>query len=275
MRVSPGWLALREPADAAARAGELAARAAGLLPPGGPVVVHDVGCGTGSMARWLAPRLPGPQHWILTDHDAGLLAEAATRLPAVAADGAPVTAETRHRDLTALSPVELSGAALVTASALLDMLTRAELRRLVEACVHAGRPALLALSVTGRVRITPADPLDAPLSAAFNAHQRRRVAAGRLLGPGAVAAAVALFTHSGWRVRVRPSPWRLAGTRSALAAEWLAGWVAAACAQRPDLAGAAEAYSGRRLAQAPAGELVVTVHHQDLLAFPTDPAAGR
>ena len=36
-------------------------------------VIHDLGCGTGSMGRWLAPRLPGPQHWVLHDRDADLL----------------------------------------------------------------------------------------------------------------------------------------------------------------------------------------------------------
>ena len=50
----------------------------------------------------------------------------------------------------------------------------------------AGRPMLLALTVVGRVTLTPADPLDARIGAAFNAHQRR----GGLLGPDAVAAAV-------------------------------------------------------------------------------------
>ena len=49
------WLALREPADAAARSAELVDRLA-LRPP---LLIHDLGSGTGSMARWLAPRLPG------------------------------------------------------------------------------------------------------------------------------------------------------------------------------------------------------------------------
>lgn len=276
VRVSPRWLALREPADAAARDGHLAGAAAARLPrPGAPAVIHDLGCGTGSMGRWLAPRLPGAQHWILTDRDADLLTLAATGLPAAGAGGAPVTVEIRQADLTTLPAAELAGAGLVTASALLDLFTAAELGRLVGACVGAGCPALLTLSVTGRVALAPADPLDAPLAAAFNEHQRRVAAGGRLLGPDAVVTAVALFTRAGWRVRVRPSPWRLAGARSSLAVAWLDGWVAAARERRPDLAAAAGDYTGRRLAQAAAGELRVTVYHQDLLAWPTDAPAGR
>jgi len=81
--VTPGWLALREPADHAARSRDLAARIRGLVPDG-PLVIHDLGSGTGSMARWLAPQLPGPQTWVLHDRDAALL-DVALGLPAPAA----------------------------------------------------------------------------------------------------------------------------------------------------------------------------------------------
>ena len=67
---------------------------------------------------------------------------------------------------------------------------------------------------------------------------------------------------------VRPSPWRLGAADAGLAAEWLRGWVAAACEQEPALAAEAGAYEERRLAQAAAGELHVTVDHADLLVLP-------
>ena len=47
-----------------------------------------------------------------------------------------------------------------------------------------------------------------------------------------------------------------------------AGWIAAACEQEPALAAEAGAYRDRRLAQAAAGELTVTVDHADLLVLP-------
>ena len=93
------------------------------LPTDRVVVVHDLGCGTGSMARWLAAQLNGPQRWVMVDRDAELLAVAETNPPEHAADGSPVTIETRRRDITRLAPHELGGAALITASALLDMMT--------------------------------------------------------------------------------------------------------------------------------------------------------
>ena len=132
--------------------------------------------------------------------------------------------------------------------------------RMLRAC--AGRPMLLALTVVGRVTLNPADPLDARIGAAFNAHQRR----GGLLGPDAVAAAVEEL--AGAEVLVRPSPWRLDAAHADLAAEWFGGWVAAACEQEPALAAEAGAYRDRRLAQAAAGELAVTVDHADLLVLP-------
>jgi len=266
--LSPDWLALREPADAAARAGDLVAELRRDLPPSRPLVVHDLGCGTGSMGRWLAPQLPGPQHWVLHDRDAALLAHAARRAPAAAADGTPVTVETRRHDLDQLQPEELGGASLLTASALLDMLTRAELERLVAVCTAAGCPVLLSLSVVGQVDLTPADPLDAVVTAAFNAHQRRTTGGRRLLGPDAVGVAAALFARFGAAVLVRPSPWRLGPADAGLAAAWFTGWLAAACEQRPELAAATQDYARRRREAAAAGRLHVVVHHQDLLVRP-------
>jgi hypothetical protein len=173
-----------------------------------------------------------------------------------------VTVEARRSDVTRLAPGDLAGANLVVASALLDLLSGDGLTRMLDAC--NGRPALLALTVVGRVSLSPADALDARVGAAFNAHQRR----GRLLGPDAVAAAVDALRGTGAEVLVRPSPWHLDAAHARLTAEWFTGWVAAACEQEPALAAEAGAYRDRRLAQAAAGELAVTVDHADLLVLP-------
>ncbi|HEY6747780.1 MAG TPA: methyltransferase domain-containing protein [Mycobacteriales bacterium] len=246
------WLALREPADAAARSVELVERLT-LRPP---LVVHDLGSGTGSMVRWLAPRLPGPQHWVLHDRYAALLARAAATMPP------GITVETRPGDLTELRSADLAGASLVTASALLDMLTAEEVDAVVAAC--AGRPTLLTLSVIGSVAFSPDDPLDPEVAAAFDDHQRRTVEGRRLLGPDAADAAAAAFRRRGIPVEVRSTPWRLGPERAALAAEWFAGWVAAAREQRPDLD--TGAYQARRSAEIRAGRVRITVGHRDLFA---------
>ena len=268
VRVSPDWLVLREPADAAARSAELAERLARHLPAGGRLVIHDLGGGSGAMGRWLGPRLPGQQHWVVHDRDAGLLELALTDAPRAAGDGGAVTVEARRSDLAGLAPGDLAGASLIAASALLDLLTADELAGVLGVCIEIGCPMLIALTVVGRVALTPADPLDARMAAAFNAHQRRTTTAGRLLGPDALAAAVEALRGTGAEVIVRPSPWRLDAAHADLTAEWLGGWVAAACEREPALAADAGAYRERRLAQAAAGELATTVDHADLLVLP-------
>ena len=264
--VHPDWLALREPADAVARSSELVERLRPHLPSDG-LVVHDLGGGTGSTGRWLAPRLDGPQTWVVHDRDPVLLGLARSRPPAPA-DGAPVVVETRPGDVTRLGPGALAGAGLVTSSALLDLLTAAELDRVVRSCAAACCPVLLTLTVAGRVDLAPSHALDLEVQDAFNAHQQRSEAGRALLGPAAVQAAATALSAAGFDVASRPSPWRLGSGDAALAAAWLAGWVGAAVEQRPALAAAAGPYLGDRLEQAHSGELRVVVRHVDLLALP-------
>ncbi|MGF0168982.1 class I SAM-dependent methyltransferase [Streptomyces sp. Marseille-Q5077] len=265
-RYAPEWLELREGADAVARAHDLLdplrIRLANL-PGRAGLVIHDVGCGTGSMGRWLAPHLDGAQHWVLHDRDPYLLHFAAVASPRSSADGSRVTVETRRGDVGRLTPDSLAGASLVTASALLDVLTREEVDTLAAACAGAGCPALLTLSVAGRVELAPSDPLDQEIAEAFNAHQRR----SGMLGPDAITAAAEAFSEHGATVQVHPSPWRLGPDESALTAQWLRGWVGAAVEQRPDLRERADRYLKDRLAACRAGELSVVVHHSDLLAL--------
>jgi trans-aconitate methyltransferase len=252
------WLDLREPADARARSAELAQLAAAGAK--GELTILDLGCGTGSLGRWLAPRLPGPQSWIMEDRDPALLEHAAASMPGTAADDTPVTVKARLGDVTALTGADLAGTSLVTCSALLDILTADEAGRIAAALATHGTTALLTMSVTGEVRFDPADELDAAVSAAFNAHQRRTVGGRRLLGPDAPAVVADLLTRHGARVTVRPSDWTLGPRPDALFDAWLDGWLAAAGEQDPDLP--IDAYRTRRMQGSP----TATVGHVDVYA---------
>lgn len=307
-RYAPEWLALREDADARARSGELLGPLHGFLSDRGlnghgledgtgdagdvvnaggaggaddtgdageRILVHDLGCGTGSMGRWLAARLDGPQRWFMNDRDPALLADIAAHMPRTSADGSPLDVVPQQRDITRISADDLAGASLVTASALLDLLTADELESLAAACAGAGSAVLLALSVEGRVELDPHDPLDARFEAAFNAHQRRTEDDGRrLLGPDAVKAATASFEHNGFTVLTRSTPWRLGPEDRELTEQWLTGWVAAACVQEPSLVAEREEYLRRRLDVCRAGGLRAVVHHRDLLALPARRTGG-
>ncbi len=267
IRVSSDWLALREEEDARARSRELALAAADGLGPG-PTVVHDLGSGTGSMMRWLAPILPGPQTWVLHDWNPDLIERAGDGAAPRDREGRPVTIEARGGELGALRPDDLDGASLVTASALLDVLTSEEVHAIVRACVAAGCPVLLSLSVTGDVELEPGDPRDGLFEASFNAHQRRMLNGRRLLGRYGVAIARGLFLEAGWRVRPVETRWRLGDHDPHLLGQWLGGWIDAALEQQPELQAEGAAYRELRSAQLLRGGLSASVVHTDLLARP-------
>lgn len=265
-RAARSWLDLREPADAQARSTELLDHLSGLLPHGRPLEIHDLGCGTGSMRRWLGPQLSGPQLWIEYDRDAELLqrhaADSTTSL-----DGVKLVVQTRRADLAQLVQSDLAGASLITASALLDMMTAEELEYFVSVCASAGCPCLITLSVAGHVELFPPDSLDVAIQGAFNDHQRRKIAHGRLLGPDAAAAAADLFHRAGLSVVTRLSTWRLGATDGPLLRDWFEGWLGAACEQDLALRKVAGPYAQKRLTQLKDGLWRVTVYHHDLLAW--------
>ena len=80
----------------------------------------------GPLARGAAARTPNMVD-VLSDDE--LLTLAAADPPDRASYGSyqPQATETRRRDITRMQVVELAGAALITASALLDMMTAEEL----------------------------------------------------------------------------------------------------------------------------------------------------
>ena len=271
---APDWLALREEADSDARATapldplrvHLAERGAG--PGARPIRIADLGCGTGSQGRWLAPKLSGAQKWVLYDIDSALLSMAGAYTPARSADDSSVTARMCLRDLGSITATDLEGVDLATGSALLDLLTRDELAAVAEAVTEAGCAALFTLSVAGRVELFPSEPADAAVTRAFNEHQRRD---GRL-GPDAVVAAEEVFAGLGSRTLTFPSSWRLCPERAPLTLAWLRGWVAAALEQEPDAV--PDGYLERRIGTCEEGGLGAVVHHTDLLALPGEDPDG-
>ncbi len=267
LEVSSEWLALREPEDADARSRDLALTVAQLVHPG-PVVVHDLGSGTGSMMRWLAPLLPGPQAWVLHDWNSELTDRAISEAPPRDGGGDAVSVRSKTGNLAQLRASDLAGASLVTASALLDVLTSREIHAIVNACLRAGCPALFALSVTGEVRLAPRDELDPAFERAFNAHQVREEHGRQQLGRHGAAIARGLFTEAGWHVRPSTTVWRLDRRRARLLREWFEGWTDAALEQEPALAAVATDYRERRASQLESGELSVHIRHLDLLAWP-------
>lgn len=271
---SPDWLALREAADHRARAIRLVERLRAQWRARGWTRIVDLGSGTGSNLRYLAPRLPGPQRWTLVDHDADLLARAG-------AAGTDAEVRCVHGDLTEAGLPAAAQADLVTCSALLDLVTEDWLDRLARACRAAGCGAYLALTYDGVMEwsadgsggdgpATASDAEDAAIRDAVNAHQRRDRGPATALGPAAAAAAEARFRTVGYRTWRLPSPWRLGPEDRALALALIDGWEDAALDLSPPPAAARRirAWAQRRRRTAAAGGFELTVGHQDLLALP-------
>lgn len=268
-RVTPDWLALRGPADAAARnaggggpADALAAWLRARCRGGRSALLVDVAAGAGAGAAWLHGRLGMPQRWLLVDHDAALLASAT-----------PVAEGWAHATVADLGTLgRIVGRAAgtrrpadaVTCQAVLDLLYPDDVRGLIDAAVRADAAVLASLTVTGAVQVTPKAPDDALVARAFDAHQRR----GGRLGPDAGAFCADSLRDAGYAVTVARTPWRLGSAHGDLLVEWLHGRAAAATAQDPAHADGISHWLRQRLDLARRGALMVVVDHVDVLGLP-------
>ena len=259
MGFDAGWLDLREPMDAVSRDPALLDAAADFLAGAPDPLAVDLGCGTGSSIRAFASRAPAGLRWRLVDNDPRLLAIAAER------GGAAV--ETREMDLCEPDGVPLEGARLVTASALLDLVSEAWIEALARRVAAAGAGFHATLIYDGVMHWSPARPDDADIVAAFNAHQRRDKGFGPSLGPDAGRAAAAAFGRHGYRVQTGSSPWRIAaegGAGGDALHRDLVDGVAGAAAET----GLAAAQAWGQARRAARGMSSCVVGHVDLLALP-------
>jgi len=258
------WLQLREPVDHRSRASDLVAPLQEWWSARGASSVLDLGAGTGSNLRWLSPRLSGPQRWTLVDHDLGLLERAA-------AIGTGVQAYPVVGDLWDAGLAQVTRADLVTASALLDLVSDRWLGSLVDACSDAGCAAYFALTYDGTMTWSGRDdPLDEVVHEAVNFHQRRDKGLGPALGPTASGVAERLFTALGYETRVETTPWVLGPDDAELCLALVDGWRQAASQQRPSQVDAILQWSMRRRDDVRRGDFGLVVGHQDLLALPPE-----
>jgi SAM-dependent methyltransferase len=264
---SADWLTLREPADHAARVEALVtALAARLAAPGTSTRAVDLAAGTGSNVRYLLPRLSRLTQWTVVDHDPALLAEATARL-AAHPDARGRTFSPRRADLNDLAALPIDGAALVTASALLDLVSADWMRAFARRCREANVHVLCTLSYDGRIVGAPVDARDARVRELVNAHQRTNKGFGPALGPDATDTAAAAFRAEGLEVTVAPSDWVLDASQAELQRQLIAGWAGAARDVAPDHAMAIDAWRERRLAAVADGTSRLRVGHGDLLAL--------
>jgi hypothetical protein len=263
---SADWLALREPSDARARSaaltGAIAERLAGAR-------VLDLAAGTGANVRYLEGFLRGDlgrPHWLLVDNDPALLAKAAVLLGS--REG---VVETRAVDLSAaLDPTAANlyaGQDLVTASALLDLVSERWLNALAGRCADARSAVLFALTYNGGISCSPGEPEDAMVRDLVNRHQRIDKGFGPALGPDAAAFAARAFAARGYHVRQERSDWLLADDVPVLQQQLIEGWADAAVEIAPAETLRVNGWKTRRLAHVDAGRSRIVVGHYDLAAW--------
>lgn len=244
------WLALREPADRAARNDALARRAA--IAAGPEPLVVDFGCGTGATWRALEQHLPCGARWRFVDNEPALLAEAGST--------AGESAELVETDLGEIDRLPVSGATLVTASALLDLMPEAWVAALAR---RLDVPLYASLNYDGRMSWSPQHDDDTAVTVAFNRHQRRDKGLGPALGPDSAERTIALFEAAGFTVLSADSPWRLGPEMTALQRD-LTNGIATAAAE----AGAREAGAWGLHRLAMADRTICHIGHVDILALP-------
>ena len=269
----PAWLDLREPADAAARSMELLARTTALFAAEADVSVADLGCGTGSLLRALAPLLPRHQRWLLIDGDPVVLSAAIPRLSAWAERAERTTEELlliragkeirvafRRADLADDPlPVQAGEADLVGASALFDLVSAEWLERFADLLAASRLPLYAALSYDGRMSWTPPHRHDARVEALFNQHQTRDKGTGAALGPAGAAALAEALKRRGYEASLAESPWLLRAADKTLTQATMDGVASAAAELEPG-----ELIEAWRAA--PRQEAIIG--HLDLLATP-------
>ncbi|HVI27258.1 class I SAM-dependent methyltransferase [Hansschlegelia sp.] len=273
----PSWLDLREPVDHRSLAAGPLERLTATF-GGAPVSVADLGAGSGSALRALAPRLGRSQRWTLIDSDPALLAHARLRLrawaDAVEGDGETLRlnkagatihvaflAEELARDHF---PQAAAAADLVVASAFFDLAGEAWLAAFIERLAAAQNTLYAPLIYDGLKRFAPAHDLDQAVLVAFNDHQRSEKGLGPALGPDAARRLAELAGAQGYRATAAASPWRLGAADRSLT-EALVRGMASAAAQLPAAPDALPKWQAFRLGAAAGGG---AVGHVDLLLTP-------
>ena len=238
---SPDWLALREPVDHRSRNPQLVRALQARFEGRSTVTVVDLGCGTGSNLRAVAPLLGPEQSWTLVDNDPELLVAARDTLRRWAdeatadgdtlrltRDGRQIAVGFRQANLAQDLEAALGEPAdLITASALFD-LASPEFIRQVAVAVAARRAAFYTvLTYNGIQRWTPRHPADNAMTAAFHQHQMRDKGFGPSAGPTAPAHLADRFRLGGYGVLEGESPWVLGPGDARLIGELQRGFVEA------------------------------------------------
>jgi len=166
-----------------------------------------------------------------------------------------------------LQKLESGDVQLVTASALLDLVSLHWLQALGLCCRRLGAGVLFALNYDGRICNDPADPMDERLRELVNRHQCTDKGFGPALGPASAPAVEQLFSGLGYSLQLQPSDWHIGARQASLQKMLVHGWLDAAGEMAPEEARQLQAWGRRRGMQIENTGLQITVGHVDVAGW--------
>jgi len=232
---SAEWLALREPVDHRSRNVALQSNVIEFLQQTTTVVpgsIHivDLGSGTGSNLRALAPHFGLKQSWTLVDNDPDLLRFARKTLMVwadnvvspnerelsivdsrssqpliIVKNSKTITIQFRCADLVHDYPAILAQPAdLITAAAFFDLVAESWLKQFSAAL---SKPLYTVLTYNGMEQWSPANRTDVDILKVFHQHQCTDKGFGAAVGPSAPERLQSLLRANNFVTTCAPSPW--------------------------------------------------------------------
>lgn len=261
---SAEWLAAREPLDHSARSREVLSAVGHYFIDQPPLVVSDMGSGTGSTVRALQSYLEKDAHWHLFDNDQVLLNRIPDRIPRGTFSSSQV-------DLSvSLEPLFETEPDLLTTSAFLDLVSRPWLVGLVENTTKRRIPFYAALTYDGMASCQPEHHTDTAILDALNRHQMGDKGFGPSLGPQAGAEAIRLFSAAGYDVIRERSDWKADARHAKFQKLLFEGWHMAACEIAPDQKTQFDQWLADRLELLGSTGSQTSVGHIDFFAIPVE-----
>ena len=220
------WLAERYPFDVEARNKTIEQAAIDHLKTDQPVVIVDVGSGTGSNCLYFLDKLKQDQSWTFIEKDPSLAPTLIKRLAEYATfhkyswslkDGVyemltpfkKVTFKVISDTFFKIDQlVDLSKVDLVVANAVFDLLSKIQISQFLDQLTQNKIACLFTLHYTG-MSFTPEDPFDQAYIDLYDGHMTRPQSFGQAMGKMAAAHIAQTFEETNYTLQKGDSNWNI------------------------------------------------------------------